>query len=73
MKKHFLFIVFIITFFIGNISMYSQLDPLPGDPLPGDPDPGIEVPLDGGLLLGLFGVSTVVVGFFAKKKKSVKN
>ncbi len=70
MKKQLLLITFLLAFFVGNISVYGQLDPLPGDPLPGDPDPGIEVPLDGGILTGLFltGLATVVV--LRKKKKN---
>ena len=54
---------------LSSVSLFAQLDPLPGDPLPGDPDPGIEVPLDGGVLIGLLAASAVVATLKKKKKK----
>ena len=55
---------------LSSVSLFAQLDPLPGDPLPGgDPDPGIEVPLDGGVLIGLLAASAVVATFVKRKKK----
>jgi hypothetical protein len=61
-------LVAVIAIF-STVSVFAQLDPLPGDPLPGDPDPGIEVPLDGGLLIGLLASSGLVVSFIKRKKK----
>jgi LPXTG-motif cell wall-anchored protein len=64
-RLRYFILAFAFSFSIAN----AQLDPLPGDPLPGDPDPGIEVPLDAGILIGLFAVVSGVTFFVVKKKK----
>ena len=45
------------------ITTFAQLPPLPGDP-------GVNVPLDGGLLLGLLAGAGFVVSLFKKNKKA---
>ncbi len=69
MKRTTKLIVSVAVLFFSTMSVFAQLDPLPGDPLPGEEDPGIQVPLDGGLLIGLFVASGAVITLIKKRKK----